>query len=317
MVGRKRKHGPAIKHVVLSRGWLFYAKGKPWVKLARDGDLPGMHKALSDLLAGNDAGTMAPIFDRYEREVLPAKAPKTRKDQGKQLKPLRAVFGHMRPGAITAVEVRRYLRERKAKTAADREIALLSHVFTMAMDWEMAPANPCLGVPRNNVEGPRKLPDALSMMLLWGLASRRLRAYMALAYVTGQRPADVLKLREAHFTYRGLDVTQNKTGTELLVKWTPNLRAAHAFALKMRPITPLTRHMIVNERGQPVTVGAMRQEWKKLTPQLIAAGGKPFPMKNLRARSATDHKDGAHLGHKDERVLAKHYRLKAREVTPI
>ena len=53
-----------------------------------------------------------------------------------------------------------------------------------------------------------------------------MRALMVMAYVIGQRRGDVRKLRETDFTGRGLLLGQNKTGTELLMQWTPNLRAA-------------------------------------------------------------------------------------------
>ena len=78
---------------------------------------------------------------------------------------------------------------------ANREIALLSTMFTFAREWGLTDkANPCFGLRRNK-ETPR---DYYAGEIVWNAvydqAPQELKDAMDLAYLTGQRPADVLKV---------------------------------------------------------------------------------------------------------------------------
>lgn len=89
------------------------------------------------------------VSQRYEREVMPTKAARTQRDNLKELDNLRAVFGQMLIDAIKPYHVRGYLDERgqAAKARANREKALLSHLFNKAREWGYTDAtNPCQGV---------------------------------------------------------------------------------------------------------------------------------------------------------------------------
>lgn len=320
-MGRPRKHGKGLpRHVVLSRGWYFHKapRSGSWTRLARADDLPGMFAALSQHLAGENAGTMNQIIDAFEHDELPKKAPKTQKEYRSQLPRLRAAFGAMAINSVTSRDVARYLINRQAKVSGDREIALFSSVCSYGVSpLLLIDSNPCTGVRRNKTKHRRILPDPQSIMLAWTLAPRHVRAYMALAYCTGQRMADVLSMRETDLSRQGLGIVQAKTGTRLELVWTRNLSAAVQFALKMRPVTPITRHLICTARGQAYSVGALQSAWKKIQPRIAEDGGVSFPLSKLRARSAEDHATGAHLGHLDPRVLGRHYRSPRTKATPI
>jgi hypothetical protein len=81
--------------------------------------------------------TFRAIASRYRREVFPRKAPQTQRDNETELKNLEAVFGDVPTDKIKPHHVRRYLDTRglKAKVRANREKALLSHVFNCAREW--------------------------------------------------------------------------------------------------------------------------------------------------------------------------------------
>lgn len=330
-MGRKRKRGKGLpERVYISRGWYFYADPRPgegWKKLAREGDLGGMYRQLATVQAGDAAGTMQALFKKYRAEELPKKAPKTQKLQGKELTKLEAVYGRMPPDEITSQMVGQYLTERSAPVAANREIALLSHVFTKGIRWMLAERNPCLGVERNE-EKPRrhKIVD-LDLMRAWLIAKPWMRAMMALGYVTGQRQGDLRRLKDTDFASRGLCVMQGKTGTELLLKWTPNLIAAQKYALRVRATTlngdgeekvkPIGRWLICTRRSAPYSAMSIRREWTRMMRALELQGGQRFQFRDLRPRSATDHATGEHLGHKDQRILDRHYRLGPKVVKPL
>ena len=102
-----------------------------------------------------DLLVMRGIFDRYARDIIPKKAPRTQKDNAAELRQLRAVFDDAPIDAISPSMVAQYRDARSAKTRANRELALLSHVFNIAREWGLTrQENPCLGV-RKNKEKPR------------------------------------------------------------------------------------------------------------------------------------------------------------------
>lgn len=322
-MGRKRKRGKGLpERVYVSRGWYFYAhKTEGWKKLAREGDISGMYRQLAQVQAGDAAGTMGALFKKYRAEILPTKAPKTQKLQEKELARLEAVFGRMDPDAIEPSMVVQYLNERGAPVAANREVALLSHIFTKGIRWQLAGKNPCLrSLVERNEEHPRRHQIAdVDLMRAWLIARPWMRALMALAYVGGQRKMDVAKFRETDFGPKGLFVKQGKTGTELMLAWTPGLRAAKAYALKVRgeKVKPIQKWLVCNPSGQPYSARTMRREWTRIMRLLEQQGGARFQFRDIRAKSATDHATGEHLGHQDKRVLDRHYRLGPREVRPL
>lgn len=95
--------------------------------------------------------TLGAISIRYQREVLIHKASRTQKDNLVEMAKLLEFFGNDAPiEAIEPIHVRQYLTWRKdAPVRANREKALLSHMFNMARDWGLTRlANPCAGIKK-------------------------------------------------------------------------------------------------------------------------------------------------------------------------
>ena len=137
-MGRRRKTYKELpKRVFFKHGAYYFVtpEGK-WVRLDSE-----FRKAMANWADMVDhpvnLKSMGDVMDRYMSEVAPLKAPKTYKDNLKQVTLLREVFGHMIPTKIRTVDIYRYLDRRGAiaPVAANREIALLSHMFTKAIRW--------------------------------------------------------------------------------------------------------------------------------------------------------------------------------------
>jgi hypothetical protein len=132
-VGRRRKTDLDLPPRMRRKGDAFYfdGYGKPrkWIPLGSDraAAMTEWARLYAPSSATAPADTFQAIAERYRREVLPGKAPKTRHEQDKQLTALVAVFGAMRAADIEPQHVRQYLDARTAKVAANREKALLSH----------------------------------------------------------------------------------------------------------------------------------------------------------------------------------------------
>lgn len=280
-------------------------------------------RKLLDLEAGRPvAGSIAELFDRYMPEVSAKKAPATHKDEKASKVFLVKVFGKMRPQDIRPVHIAKYLDER-GKTApvrANREKALLSHAFSMAMRWGIVDFNPCNGVARNT-ETPR---DRL-------VTDRELCGFIAhnagsetgfllgltawLAYLTSQRRGDLLKLRLDRIIDDGILVQQGKTGAKVLVEWTPKLRECVAEIRALpRPVRGL--FLICNRGGQPYTDSGFKALWGRAMTTWVAEGGERFHFHDLRAKAVTkmveDGRKAQDLsGHASEAMVAKVYDRRA------
>jgi hypothetical protein len=150
-MGRTRKRDRHLPAKMYLRHGAYYFDSpisKKWEPLGRD--LAEALAAYGRRISGTWSGrTLGDVIDRYRVEVLPLKrSAQTRKDQGKELDRLKAVFGAVIPDSVTAQHCYRYLDTRRdngsnpVPTAARHEISLLGHIFAKAIRWGVACVNP-------------------------------------------------------------------------------------------------------------------------------------------------------------------------------
>lgn len=252
------------------------------------------------------------IARRYVREIYPTKAPRTRKDNDKELVHLLRVFGHMPIDAIMPMHIRQYMdiRGQVAKVRANREKALFSHIFNKAREWGYTAAqNPCQGVRGFKESGRSRYVTDDEFAQVKAHAHPTVIDAMDLALLTGQRPADVLKLKRSDIRDGALHLVQNKTGARLAIEVTGELAAVIA-RIGERPRTAISAFLIQDDNGQPLTQHALRSRFDKAR-ELAKVS---FQFRDIRAKAATDTGDLAHsqklLAHKN-REMTEHY-VKAR-----
>lgn len=292
---------PCVYH---KHGAYYLVKRNKWTRLGST--MAEMYAAIGRIEAG-EVRTFSDLLSRYEREVIPDKAPATRRDQRRQAKLLRAVFGAMDPADIKPAHVARYLDERGG-TRANREVALLSHIFKKAIRWGLVERNPCTGVERNTERARTRYVSDAEFWARWEQVSEPLQLCMELLYVTGQRLGDVLRIRESHITDEGVAVTQGKTRTRLMLVWTDKLEDVVS-RCRQRPSDEDDPPLLRTNQGKAYTVSGIGSMWRK-----VPWEGEPFQLRDLRAKSASDHESGAHLGHRSSAVLRRFYERKAKEV---
>lgn len=126
-----------------------------------------------------------------------------------------------------------------------------------------------------------------------------------MALLTGQRPADVLKLQRTDIRDGALWIVQSKTGDRLGIEITGELAATVA-RINERPRRAISAFLIQDENGQPLTQFALRLRFDKARTLAKMA----FQFRDIRAKAATDTGDLAHsqtlLGHKS-RDMTEHY----------
>ena len=252
------------------------------------------------------------IVKRYVREVYPTKAIRTRADNDKEMVHLLRVFGHMPIDAVMPMHIREYMdiRGQVAQVRANREKALFSHVFNKAREWGYTAAqNPCQGVRGFKESGRSRYVTDAEFEKVKKHAHFTVVDAMDLALLTGQRPADVIKLRCSDIRNGALCVTQNKTGARLEIEITGELAQVVA-RISERPRRVISPFLIQDENGQPLTQLALRSRFDKAR----KLAGISFQFRDIRAKAATDTGDLAHsqklLAHKN-REMTEHY-VKAR-----
>lgn len=303
---------PARMH--FSDGAHYYVTtGKPrrWINLGKDKAAALLEWARLDGAAPpSDAVTFAAAWTRYEREALPLKATRTQSDNRKEAKYLLAVFGAMAVGDIEPQHVRQYLSARGevAKIRANREKALLSHIFNHAREWGMTTApNPCAGVKGHKESGRDRYVEDAEYLAIWQMAEPPLRDAMDIALLTGQRPADVLKITRPDIRDGFLWLRQNKTGKRMRITIEGELADVLKRCAERTSAYPVScLHVVQTERGQPLNYWTLRAMFDRAR----KAAGVNFQFRDIRAKSGSDSEDLARaqqlLGH-DSRKMTEHY----------
>lgn len=284
------------------------------------------------------AHLMGRLFDDYESKVIPTLKPGTQSDYLKGLKQLRNAFESAPIEAITPQVIAQYRDARTAKVRANREIALLSTMFTFAREWGLTDkANPCFGLRRNK-ETPR---DYYAGDVVWnavyGQAPQELRDAMDLAYLTGQRPADVLKASATDLNNGFLMVGQGKTEKRLRIRLYDGDRETDLCTfingLLDRRIQAGTKTsiLITNQAGLRMSYSMLRNRWDEARDQAatraanegdveLAITIRKFQFRDIRPKAASEIEDIGHasrlLGHSTQDMTKKVYRRVGEIVRP-
>jgi integrase len=275
-----------------------------------------------------DLTTMRSIFDRYAKDIIPKKAERTQKDNAKELKQLRMVFDSAPIDAITPSMIASYRDNRSAKIRANRELALFSHVFNKAREWGLTRLeNPCKGVGKNK-ETPRDYYANDTVWLsVYDQAPQELQDAMDLAYLSGQRPSDVLAMRKDDMVNGFLTVQQGKTKKRLRIKL--NLGAERNTlgllldSIILRNAGHPSPYFILNKQGLRVSWQMLRNRWdaarllaadkaRKAGSEDMAQRIMEFQFRDIRPKAASEIDDIGEasllLGHSKEGITERVYR---------
>lgn len=296
------------------------------------------------------AKTIPQLLDRYSLEVVPTKAAATQVSNRTQIAKLREVFGNMPllpfpPKLVYQYVDRRSVKKRDPATgkitggrvAAHREIEVLSHAFTKAVEWGYIDRHPFKAEVRLEGEKPRdRYVEDWEIVECLALPSTRRRgsvlmiqAYLRIKLLTGMAQGDLLRLQEHHLKDDGIHNQRHKTaestGKRTIYEWSPELHAAVAMAKAARPVD-ICMYLFCSRKG----VGYINEElgrasgWKSmwqrfmtrvLTETKVKVG---FTEHDLRAKVASDAASLDHaralLAHADSRTTNRIYRRRAEVV---
>lgn len=296
--------------------------------------------------------------DRYVAEVLPSKAQRTQLDNLAELQKLLSIFNDppMALNDIEPVHIRKYLdwrvetavalaRSKNADRAkagrpvievtgkegairANREKALFSHIWNFARSVGLTnKANPCAGVKGFKEDGRDVYVTDQVCDAVHDVAEQPLRDALDLAYLTAQRPADVLKISKRDIKGGELEVEQGKTGKRLRIAIIGEFARVIARCVAR---SPMSMKLVNNRHGLPLTRHELRGAFDRA--RVAAAAKYPdladeiaqYQFRDLRAKAGTD-KDESHgagaakdqLGHTTEHMTAHYIRhRRGKLVTP-
>lgn len=283
-----------------------------------------------------DATMMSSIFDRYIRDILPKKAPGTQRENMLCFTQLRPVFDLAPIEAIRPAAIASYRDARSAPVRANREIALLSHVFNMAREWGITHAeNPCKGV-RKNKEKPR---DYYAEEDVWdavyAIGVPELQAAMDLAYLTGQRPADVIAMAERQIRNDELHVRQGKTKHVLRIRLSIGGARTKLGSLidrlMAKPVRPMSGELLCTDAGVPLSAKMIRDRFEDARKSAatkaeenhqrdLAQRIRSFQFRDIRPKAASEIESledaSALLGHTSQQITKQVYRRAGEVVKP-
>lgn len=293
--------------------------------------------------------TFRHVAERYQREVLPKKAAATREINLRELANLYKFFDDP-PGPLDSIEpvhLRQYLDWRSRSTLeqkraqniervaagrsplpitkkegqvpANREKALFSHIWNFAREKGLTgKANPCAGIKGFTEAGRDVYVDDEVYQAVRDAAEEPLRDALDLAYLTGQRPADVLKFSRGDVKDNALHIEQNKTGKKLRISIEGEL-AALVDRIKTRKVTGMT--LITAAGGTPMTRYELRGAFDRARDAAtaahpaLAARIREFQFRDLRAKAGTDKEESGgmsaaqdQLGHSTPQMTAHYVR---------
>ena len=313
---RARERGKTI--------YYFYEKGgKPRVEVPLGTDYPAAVKKWAELeqekLPAFGRPTFMDAVNRYLIEILPTKDISTQRINLRELESLKEFFGN--PPApldeIQPIHIRQFLdwRVLKAKrqsieknqqrseagkptepiphnyghVRANREKALFSHIFNFAREKGMtASANPCAGITSYKETGRDIYIEDDLYQRVYEHASAPLQEAMDLAYLTGQRPADVLGYTLSDIKDSWIEVTQAKTKKKVRVSIEGELSALIERIRQRRMTLKVTSlALLVSENGQRLTAAMLRGRFDAAR-QKAGIEKDLFQFRDLRAKAGTD-----------------------------
>lgn len=330
----QHRHGAYYYQVPLGAETMW--GGKKLYKLGSS--LSEAFRKWADVVGATDkANTISQLLDRYALEVIPTKAPKTQTNDIRYVNILRRAMGPWNVNSVRPKTIYEYMDKRSAKVAGRREIALLSHAFTKAVQWGAIDKHPFKGEVRLEGEKPRtryiedwELEECLNLAPRRGGAdaTKFLQCYLRVKLLTGLRQGDMLGLRVSDLTDEGIRVETSKTGKRIIISWTPALKTAIDAAKAAREVD-ISPWLFCNRRGECYvhavtgTASGFNSIWQRFMARVLEETKvtERFTEHDIRAKTgsdaASDQAAQSLLTHANVSMTKRTYRRRAEVVSPL
>lgn len=294
--------------------YLVTAQGpkRVWSKLSpiKEG-LPALYTALAAAkAAAAGVGKVPELISAWEREVMPAHAEKTRRDETARGVVIADAFVDFFPVDIETPDCSDFLAQFKAKPRTFNAYrAQLRELMRFAEEKGRRPAgsNPVQAIRTMRTkardryitdselrrikvaamrDGRRKNPHADEKTR----SGPMLCALIDMAYLTGQAIGDLLALEWSHLRAEGIYFARGKvehsTGSKVTIGWTPKLRDVERRLKELRKQRrAFGSAVFVRQDGQALTYWGASSAWQRAR---RVAGVKGCTFHDLKAKALTD-----------------------------
>jgi integrase len=140
--------------------WSVSAARERAAELRRDVDAGG--DPVGSLRAERGAPTIADLCERFVEEHVVKKRPATAREYKAIVEEIKREIGAKKVAAVDYEHVEKLHREitKRAPYRANRTLAVLSKMFSLAIKWRMRADNPCKGVERNQEQKRKRYLSA-------------------------------------------------------------------------------------------------------------------------------------------------------------
>ena len=300
------------KRVYTRHGAFFYVDlGGRWHRLCAEADgIPAMLRALAKFKDAPKArpGSWAALIAKFREERLGKYAETTQHDYGLMLPKIEAAFSEFDVGETDAGHIMD-LRDQWADKprSANKYAALVSVLFTFAIEKRMAKANPCRDVKRLD-ENPRRVYQSSEVTAkvlegtvtgrrhngkgkAWKNANGEMYACLfTMAYLTAARAKDVRLLKWTDISKTEILIEPTKTrkssAAKIAIQITPAIQAVLDRAKSLgRVKSPI--YVFHTLKGTPLSASAVKSAWRRARSR---AGAPDAWMRDLRPKALSDAK---------------------------
>jgi len=299
-----------IKH-----GAYYLVKKGKWERL--DSDYQGALLAYAKIMGGKGNGGMPKLIDEALDSMRGRLADNTIKQYEAAATKLKHHLADFEPRQVLPRHVAALkLHMSDTPNMANRVISFMRMVFAYALEQQIVDSNPCTGIKRHTEKKRDRYISDEEFSAICDAASPYIRSIIEMCYLTGQRIGDVLAIRLADISDKGIAFDQQKTGAKLIVGMTPDLETVIAQAKALpRTVRGLTL-FCTRGGGRPVSYETVKDAFRKACAKAKVTDAT---IHDLRAKSLTDTdkqgNDAQKLGgHTDARMTKRYLRLRTIDV---
>lgn len=310
-MGRKRTRDFDLPPRLHRRGLSYYyvAQGR-WVPLGKD--LAKAKRQWADMECLGIGSTVRELVWSYFDTKVAGGKPATVKQYKAFANTIEKEWGTLAVDRLTRVMIVRY-RDRPGvgKGWANGVISYLRVAYRWAMERDDDLTNPAEDVAFNSMPVRERYLEDYEFKPIWLAAPRWMRTAMDIAYLTGMRPGDVLRLRWDMIGDR-VGTRAEKTGVKQAFRL-PQVLLDVLEDAKQRPILGL--YVVANEKGRRISLRRWEDVFREVCKQVGIEDATP---RDIRAKAGTDAEaEGedyqALLGH-TSRAMSDRYLKKKRTV---
>lgn len=228
--------------------------------------------------------TVNEMLDKYETDRLPDLSARTKKDYGRHLKYLRQHFGAKDASAVGRPEISDFLNVPRAKIQRNKMLAVLSAVYSEAMEWGWVESNPCFYIKRHRTKARNRQLSEEEYQAARTLGSKRRSAWrvpviMDLSRYTGQLQSDILNLRWSQVHDTAILFRHHTTKKKIEVAITPEIRKVLDVAKKH---CGKSEFVVPSRFGGAYTGEGFRAVFQRLMRKYVKTGYDRFTFNDIR-----------------------------------